>query len=78
MRIKELWNKVMEKGHERKLRNMYLRKTEIALSCDIYEVVSLFVSLMYDQSIASTKTKYIKLNTKPPIFFYNIQLLYTI
>ena len=33
----------------------------------------------FDQSIASTKTKYIKLNTKTQIvFFNNIRLLYTL
>ena len=32
----------------------------------------------YDQSIASSKTKYIKLNTKTQIFFNNIRLLYTL
>ena len=31
-----------------------------------------------DQSIASTKTKYIKLSTKTQIFFNNIRLLYTL
>ena len=31
-----------------------------------------------DQSIALTKTKYIKLNTKTQIFFNNIRLLYTL
>ena len=32
---------------------------------------------IYDLSIGSTETKYIKLNTKTQIIFYNIQLLYT-
>ena len=31
-----------------------------------------------DQSIGSTETKYIKLNTKTPIFFNNIRLCYTL
>ena len=34
--------------------------------------------IIFDQSIASTKTKYIKLNIKTPNFFNNIQLLYTL
>ena len=33
---------------------------------------------VYDQSIASTKTKYIKLNTKTQFFLNNIRLLYTL
>ena len=36
------------------------------------------ITQLYDQSIASTKTKYIKLNTKTQIFFNNIRLLYTL
>ena len=34
--------------------------------------------VIFDQSIASTKTKYIKLNTKTQIFINNIRLLYTL
>ena len=35
-------------------------------------------SFSNDQSIASTKTKYIKLNTKTQFFYNNIRLLYTL
>ena len=37
-----------------------------------------FVLVIYDLSFTSTKTKYIKLNTKTQIFFNNIRLLYTL
>ena len=37
-----------------------------------------FILESNDQSIASTKTKYIKLNTKTQFFFNNIRLLYTL
>ena len=37
-----------------------------------------FKLLIYDLSIGSSETKYIKLNTKTQIFFDNIRLLYTL